>query len=795
MSDSMPPCHGRKRTSPSSFLPLSGALTNTSAGMTLIEVLVATVVGVVVVGAAAAVLPKASQQSATQARDTAANVRVTKLTQSIQQEFKRGRFAGFTQAGSNSLSAILTTGNAHPVPNQNNLHTRTSLTIPGLSATAGRSVLLVSSTGVSKLVDVSSVSGETFTFNCATGLPSNASVKAYPAERLTLNISGNQVTSTVMGNSTVLGGADGLNFSYVYENDAGVLSKGSSGAATSSDGRLVGLLPNVSSGTERIDRNAMIALPATDTGRLLACNENAAASPNEARLHVSIDGLPSGVSPDVTLHGPDGNVEGQRPLSTQTYERVSAGTYNMTASDVNMGENIYRAAVKGSPTTLHNTWGDTYMQAKYAIVKGKVTVQISGLPTPPPTSGTVRFSGPENETLTAQNGSPVLELTPGDYSVSASPVGAYEPQISETSLHVGSSTNKTITVTYAIPKGAINLQVTGLPSPAPATGYVRVSGPEVQNVAAQTGTTSLSLKKGTYSITADQVGEYEPTISRSTVTVGKNTSTTVTVSYAIPKGPLALTVQGLPAGNSAALGVSGPQNQTVTVASGTTQTVSLQQGNYTVTAPEVTVGGTKYLPSPASDAVSLGKGGAGHTVTYTAAPTAPTPPGGTPPTAPTPPGNLPKPKPGNAIITNQACGMMGCFSIAVYGLTNDGKLKLITTINTQANTSYEVEAGPARYYLFAAQTGYDGGSCDVPLPGSQNEGDIKCREGRGDLESAIVKADMLAKTTINGFDAYSLKPETYTTTTIVPISTSGPRKCYAGEPGISPEIPCPPSLQ
>lgn len=607
------------------------------AGLTLVEILIATVLGAVVVGTAVALVPKGAQQASTQAQNAIATAQVNKLTQAIEQQFKRGTFAGFAQGNASSLQVVFTTGSAYTLPKHDNLYSLNTLNVPGLDVPVGGEVLLVTSSGLAKLVKVTATLGsDRFTFDCPTGLPSNTEVKAFSAQSLGLSLSGNKLSRTVSGVSEALGDAPGASFAYVYQDSAGVLTRSETAAATTAARKLVGFMPVAAK--DGIDRTGLVNLPESRFTRLLGCTENAASTLNDARLNVTISGLPEGGTPAVSLNGPDSNIDGEQPMSSQSYQGVKPGSYTMTANDVEVGENIYRAVVKGSPATLYNAWGDAYLQAAYSVVKGRVTFRIEGLPTPPPASGMVRLSGPEDKALNAENGAPELRLTPGDYAITADQIGDYVPNMSTSTLHVTSKTDTEVVVKYAIPTGTVNFQITGLPTPPPASGYVRVSGPESRTIAAQSGTTSLTLKRGNYSVTADQIGDYEPSISSSTVTVGKNTSTTITVSYAVPSGPLALTVQGLPAGSSAPLSVSGPASQTVTVQTGTTQTVSLPQGSYSVTAPDVTVGGTKYLPSPASAVVSLGKGGAGHVVTYVAAPTTPetTTPGGTP-TPPTTP--------------------------------------------------------------------------------------------------------------------------------------------------------------
>lgn len=73
-------------------------------------------------------------------------------------------------------------------------------------------------------------------------------------------------------------------------------------------------------------------------------------------------------------------------------------------------------------------------------------------------------------------------------------------------------------------------------------------------------------------------------------------------------GSLSLEVNGLPSGSSATLGIAGPGgfNTTKTILTGTGINLSdVTVGAYTVTAPNVTVGGTTYAPSAASQTVNV----------------------------------------------------------------------------------------------------------------------------------------------------------------------------------------------
>jgi glucose/arabinose dehydrogenase len=91
-------------------------------------------------------------------------------------------------------------------------------------------------------------------------------------------------------------------------------------------------------------------------------------------------------------------------------------------------------------------------------------------------------------------------------------------------------------------------------------------------------------------------------------------ATPVQVVYLVVTARLAIAVTGLPAGAPAAITVTGPTDFTRS-ATGATALDLLQPGAYTVTAANVTVGGTVYRPTLASQAVTLAASATPTTVT------------------------------------------------------------------------------------------------------------------------------------------------------------------------------------
>lgn len=155
--------------------------------------------------------------------------------------------------------------------------------------------------------------------------------------------------------------------------------------------------------------------------------------------------------------------------------------------------------------------------------------------------------------------------------------------------------------------GSLAITVAGLPSGAAAA--VTVAGPGGYSTALTGSGPLTGLAAGLYTITAQPVvsgGEtWVPVPASQSVVVGTSQAA-VTVAYTASTGSLTLTVTGLP-GTPADVRVTGPGGYTAVLTA--TQTLSgLSPGTYQVLASAVTIGGTTYLPTPASQAAVVAAG-------------------------------------------------------------------------------------------------------------------------------------------------------------------------------------------
>ncbi|MCD0164148.1 prepilin-type N-terminal cleavage/methylation domain-containing protein [Deinococcus sp. 12RED42] len=509
-------------------------------GFTLIEVLVAVTIAVLVVGFVVAIVPRATSASAEQALTVRATTRVNAVTQILVEQFNNDGFQGFTTGTSSTLTAVFTTGASTTVPLQRNFATASTIYVPGLRATVGNQVLLVTSSGISKVVSVTAVpSTGMFTLDCQPGLPTTGTVTAYPARTLTLALQDGAIRRTTNGVTTSLGSSEGVSFSYLYETPSGSLIRDPAGAPANrvAAGTLVGLVPV--SVDPRADRAAAVPLQVNRIRRMLGCTESAAITPNEGRLNVTISGLPTGVTPDVSLSGPDTAVNGQRPTSSRSYQPVQRGTYSMTAQQVSAGGRTYVPEVRGSPATLLNTWGQIFMATTYREARGTITANVTGLPTG--SQGTITLTGPDAQTISVSNGSTAVDVAAATYSVSAPAVTiggvTYTPTF-PFSITVTNDGNVTLTVNYTAPAIAtLNVTVTGLPSGATSSisvNNVSTGGGSTRMLGNGTSTFS-SLAPGTYVVVGTTWGSF---ISNSaTVTLTAGSTRGVTIAYADSSTP------------------------------------------------------------------------------------------------------------------------------------------------------------------------------------------------------------------------------------------------------------------
>lgn len=153
--------------------------------------------------------------------------------------------------------------------------------------------------------------------------------------------------------------------------------------------------------------------------------------------------------------------------------------------------------------------------------------------------------------------------------------------------------------------GSLAIAVSGLPDGVVAA--ITIDGPGGFTRAVTGSQTLTPLPPGDYMVAAAQVhagtADYVPVPDAQTITLSGGDPATAAVVYAPAIGVLTITVTGLPSGASPDFEVTGPGlHRSLTAGESLTKLIP---GSYTIAASSVTVGGTLYNPSPATQVVTV----------------------------------------------------------------------------------------------------------------------------------------------------------------------------------------------
>jgi sugar lactone lactonase YvrE len=310
---------------------------------------------------------------------------------------------------------------------------------------------------------------------------------------------------------------------------------------------------------------------------LTACPNALTASPSA--LEVTVTGLPNGTNADITVSGPNGF--SQTLNAAKTLSNLEPGSYTVTAKTVTSGGMTYTASITGSPATV--TAGGTVLSSvSYAAMTPTTPPAPPTLPTPPtppPTPPTppapptppiatgalqvdvtftigtavpnVTVTGPGGFSQTLTGSKTLINLTPGNYAVTAATVTSngftYLARVSGSTVAVSAGATAKASVTYAAQVGTLQIKVTGLPSGVKTSLTVHRPNGLTDVLNNTLVSASDELPVGTYTISAapvrltgsvvDLIFE-SAGVSAANVTAG--TTTIVTVSYVPRPGATAL---------------------------------------------------------------------------------------------------------------------------------------------------------------------------------------------------------------------------------------------------------------
>jgi hypothetical protein len=164
-------------------------------------------------------------------------------------------------------------------------------------------------------------------------------------------------------------------------------------------------------------------------------------------------------------------------------------------------------------------------------------------------------------------------------------------------------------VVYSGSVGELAISVSGLPPTA--TALVKITRPGGQVTWIPESQTLEDLAPGQYLLEAQPVTgtseSWDPDITSRQLQVRANSRTEAGIRYLPRTGALTVSILGLPSGLPAAVRVTGP-GSTDRLLTATTTIAGLQPGTYSITATNVTSGGTQYSASPASSTITVSRG-------------------------------------------------------------------------------------------------------------------------------------------------------------------------------------------
>ncbi len=255
-------------------------------------------------------------------------------------------------------------------------------------------------------------------------------------------------------------------------------------------------------------------------------------------IDVPVTGLPNGTNAAIQLTDP----AGANYAVTGSFRVVpaAAGRWRQTAANVSNSVASYAPSRTARDTTVSP--GDTLgFGVHYTITSGSLAVVVSGLPNGSNAAVTVTGPGGYSRTLTATT--TLVLLTPGTYTVAASPVttgsGTYAPATASQNVAVSaSSVAAGATVTYALPSGSVAISASGYPGGS--SPVFTLTGPGSTRTQNGPGTVT-GLAAGTWTVSAASVSasgttyNASPSSTSTTVTIGA--TSTVSFTYAaVPAG-------------------------------------------------------------------------------------------------------------------------------------------------------------------------------------------------------------------------------------------------------------------
>jgi hypothetical protein len=280
-------------------------------------------------------------------------------------------------------------------------------------------------------------------------------------------------------------------------------------------------------------RYTLIALAAT----LVSCTDIQKAITGQ--IEFEITGLAAGTNASVQLTGTGGFAKTIN--ASQILSDLTLGTYNFTANPVAVGAVQFQASPASGTIAVVAGTSKKQVITFSKVLKGNLTVTISGLPSGVNANVTVTGANGFSRNLTATN--TITGIAPGSYTIAATAVtnGAdnYTSQVTPSNVTVVDEATATSTVTYTLNNsagGSLAITINGIL--AGGVGNVLVTGPNSFSQIVTTTTTLNSLPPGTYNVLATDFESnfigYSANVNQNVIITSNNTSNAAVTYTVVP---------------------------------------------------------------------------------------------------------------------------------------------------------------------------------------------------------------------------------------------------------------------
>jgi hypothetical protein len=310
-----------------------------------------------------------------------------------------------------------------------------------------------------------------------------------------------------------------------------------------------------------------------------------------------------------------------------TIDRLSDGPHTIELSGLApncVANDNPRTVVVSAGNTINVSFTVTCSATTGSI---EVTTATNG-PGSDPDGFMLVLDGSENGPIGTSATTTLSGLTPGAHALGLTALAANCQVVGENPRTVTVTAGQTTQVPFAITcssppssTGTLRLTTATSGSPTDPDGYtVSIDGAPAQSIGTNATLTLTALSVGTHTVRLGglasncQLSGANP--RSATIAEGQTTTITFTITCGVSTGGLAISIEGLPAGVSGSVTVTGPNNYLQAVTESRTLS-GLAVGDYAVSAATVTAGSTSYTATVDRSTVSVTAGATARvTVTY-----------------------------------------------------------------------------------------------------------------------------------------------------------------------------------